>query len=708
MNTGSVLARFTITLSKAVTEPVQVEWYTSDGTAKAGVDYAANKGIALFAPGETAKTVDILVYGRAVGSEDRSFYVEMLPPTNAILGASLGECIIHVDTIGSTPVTQVIVPTGPEGDSAYQVWLDQGNSGTEQDFFDSLKPNPADIAVEVAPLIDVGATTLTAEGTETLPTPDATTVKAVARRVAYVGAAKIATMTLADGDNLIGQSDLTGDAVSMNSVGLYPRIMRGSVAISPQWSVQVDGRILIKGAQAGDVLYVCQYNFLSNEPVTRLPREALRRTYADAGYNLVDGCFELGGTLSSTNDVLLHEASGIAYAWGGALPKGVPEGSTPSSSGGVSISAWSEKKSEVLRGTFTGGDGKGLNGFYGGGGWTGAEAGSGNFYDNPNHTSKNALRQRWEVPAGEATDPVFWWQKETTADVADGWEQGTFYSALIKQGGTGFGCASTDYAEYNGGSGDLIARNCRTHLNSPGAAGFALWAYTKVSNPSVSRAAGAEISINNGAIEPSWIAEASGDPAGIGAMTALNLGVADGLYGIHHAVRIPNKGANDFKRPWTGILMGQNSIKPADANGNGEAIRLRGASFTSGRYGALALGDDTGAQMFSYGIRSIHADFSSNALIWAKMDQKIVWGSDKAGSSYATWDTASDTFRIGRNGLSIGNSKVLGARVTGIFSLSGTADGATKNTETMTLPELARYVKKGFDAIIAHGIFGPT
>lgn len=28
---------------------------------------------------------------------------------------------------------------GPEGKSAYQVWLDAGNQGTEQDFFDSLK-----------------------------------------------------------------------------------------------------------------------------------------------------------------------------------------------------------------------------------------------------------------------------------------------------------------------------------------------------------------------------------------------------------------------------------------------------------------------------------------------------------------------------------------------------------------------------------------
>ena len=115
MTTGSVLAQFTITLSQAVSEQVAVEWHTADGTALAGVDYAAAKGTVLFAPGQTAKTVGILVYGRAVGSEDRSLFVEMLPPTNAILGASIGECIIHVDTAGSTPVTQIIVPTGPQG-----------------------------------------------------------------------------------------------------------------------------------------------------------------------------------------------------------------------------------------------------------------------------------------------------------------------------------------------------------------------------------------------------------------------------------------------------------------------------------------------------------------------------------------------------------------------------------------------------------------
>jgi hypothetical protein len=34
-------------------------------------------------------------------------------------------------------------PQGPEGESAYQVWLGEGNIGTEQDFFDSLTAPPS-------------------------------------------------------------------------------------------------------------------------------------------------------------------------------------------------------------------------------------------------------------------------------------------------------------------------------------------------------------------------------------------------------------------------------------------------------------------------------------------------------------------------------------------------------------------------------------
>lgn len=352
MNTGSVLAQFTITLSKAVSEPVAVEWFTTDGTAKAGVDYAANKGIAIFQPGQTEKKVDILVYGRAVGSEDRTFFVEMLPPTNAILGASVGECIIHVDTTGSQPVTQIIVPTGPKGDegkSSYQSWLDQGHTGSEADFLEWLKPSPEEIAQEVAPLLDVGNTVLTAEGTESLGKPDRTTVKALARRVAYAAPVKIATVTLSDGDNLIGSQNLSGDAVNLSSSGLYPRVLRNGSFISPYWSIQPDNKVLISNAVAGDVLYLCEYDISSGKKSNTNDRELWRRELADIGLNLVSGTFEEGATLQSASDALWHKSGSQCYIWKGAFPKSVAAGSSPSGSGGISSDAWVSVKDASLR-----------------------------------------------------------------------------------------------------------------------------------------------------------------------------------------------------------------------------------------------------------------------------------------------------------------------------------------------------------------------
>lgn len=61
-------------------------------------------------------------------------------------------------------------------------------------------------------------------------------------------------------------------------------------------------------------------------------REALRRSYADAGYSLVDGSFEAGGTLVNADDVLLQERTGKAFSG----PAGtVAAGTNPASGGFV-------------------------------------------------------------------------------------------------------------------------------------------------------------------------------------------------------------------------------------------------------------------------------------------------------------------------------------------------------------------------------------
>lgn len=74
-------------------------------------------------------------------------------------------------------------------------------------------------------------------------------------------------------------------------------------------------------------------------------REALRRSYAEAGYTLVAGTFKDGGTLTTDTDVLLHEPTGVAYSWSGTFPKTVAANTDPTTAG----SGYTARNDALLR-----------------------------------------------------------------------------------------------------------------------------------------------------------------------------------------------------------------------------------------------------------------------------------------------------------------------------------------------------------------------
>ena len=115
-------------------------------------------------------------------------------------------------------------------------------------------------------------------------------------------------------------------------------------------SATASNPISMGSTPVGDPLWKI-YDFDAIGKLTPQLREALRRSYAEAGYNLVDGSFEAGGMLGNSNDVLLQESTGKAFLWQGALPKSVPTGSDPLTSGGLSpISGWRDASDLLLSG----------------------------------------------------------------------------------------------------------------------------------------------------------------------------------------------------------------------------------------------------------------------------------------------------------------------------------------------------------------------
>jgi probable HAF family extracellular repeat protein len=88
---------FTVQLSQATTATVNVNFATASGTATAGVDYNHTSGALVFAPGETSKTVVVVVRGDRTGEPDETFSVDLSAPAGGTLADAQGTGTIRND-----------------------------------------------------------------------------------------------------------------------------------------------------------------------------------------------------------------------------------------------------------------------------------------------------------------------------------------------------------------------------------------------------------------------------------------------------------------------------------------------------------------------------------------------------------------------------------------------------------------------------------
>jgi hypothetical protein len=114
-SSGVKLFSFPVTLSRPFAQPVTVQYGTVDGTATAGSDYAAAAGTLTFAAGETAKAIDVTVFGDALDEVDETFTVDLQNPVNAFFADAEGTGTIVSDD--PPPTVTIAGATVLEGDA---------------------------------------------------------------------------------------------------------------------------------------------------------------------------------------------------------------------------------------------------------------------------------------------------------------------------------------------------------------------------------------------------------------------------------------------------------------------------------------------------------------------------------------------------------------------------------------------------------------
>ena len=85
---GKKQAKFTVALNQKINQRVQVNYATSDGTAKQGSDYQKTNGKLTFKPGQTRKTITVPILGDTLDEDNEKFSVTLRKPSK---GVKLGD-----------------------------------------------------------------------------------------------------------------------------------------------------------------------------------------------------------------------------------------------------------------------------------------------------------------------------------------------------------------------------------------------------------------------------------------------------------------------------------------------------------------------------------------------------------------------------------------------------------------------------------------
>ena len=118
-SSGTTPADFTLRLDSASDQPITVDYGTSDGTARAGVDYRSTSGSVTFQPGETTKLVSVPVMGGTTYKPTETFSIDLANPTNSVIGRGHATgTIVDSDTPGTIQLGSANTTINPDAGSA--------------------------------------------------------------------------------------------------------------------------------------------------------------------------------------------------------------------------------------------------------------------------------------------------------------------------------------------------------------------------------------------------------------------------------------------------------------------------------------------------------------------------------------------------------------------------------------------------------------
>ena len=120
---GATLA-FAVTLSRAASATVTVDYATADGTAEAGADYEATTGTLTFKPGDTGKTVSVPLIDDTVEDDAETFRLRLSNASGAELANAEGVGTIRNTESPALPDLTASfknVPAAHDGQSAFRV-----------------------------------------------------------------------------------------------------------------------------------------------------------------------------------------------------------------------------------------------------------------------------------------------------------------------------------------------------------------------------------------------------------------------------------------------------------------------------------------------------------------------------------------------------------------------------------------------------------